>query len=207
MGRSPPRARARRTRRTPSGRLSPSGGGGEPRAIVFPGVSSARDRRRDASRRRRRRQTRHRRVATGGHESLRGRARERVRVCPAETPVVALAPAAAAGSRDARAVPPGTTERLGVRGFRGGGGGGDGRRRARLCLGGGMLSARASRLRFDGANSRLDRRNRRRATKTTAREGSTRSRKGTTSNARSNCRTNCRTKMRRVSTYDRTRPG
>ena len=65
--------------------------------------------------------------------------------------------AAAAGSRDARAVPPGTTERLGVRGFRGGGGGGDGRRRARLCLGGGMLSARASRLRFDGANSRLDR--------------------------------------------------
>ena len=92
VGRSPPRARARRTRRTPSGRLSPSGGGGEPRAIVFPGVSSARDRRRDASRRRRRRQTRHRRVATGGHESLRGRARERVRVCPAETPVVASPP-------------------------------------------------------------------------------------------------------------------
>ena len=122
-------------------------------------------------------------------------------------PSAAPRPAAAAGSRDARAVPPGTTERLGVRGFRGGGGGRDGRRRARLCLGGGMLSARASRLRFDGANSRLDRRNRRRATKTTAREGSTRSRKGTTSNARSNCRTNCRTKMRRVSTYDRTRPG
>ena len=49
-----------------------------------------------------------------------------------------LASAAAAGSRDARAVPPGTTERLGVRGFRRRGGGGrDGRRRARLCLGGG----------------------------------------------------------------------
>ena len=75
------------------------------------------------------------------------------------------------------------------------------------ALAGGDAFARASRLRFDGANSRLDRRNRRRATKTTGREGSTRSRKGTTSNARSNCRTNCRTKMRRVSTYDRTRPG